>query len=80
MVTPWAAVRILKPGKSEGEHGEREDRLTRLYRRVMGSLLHRAPYRWGFLGGVVLLLLGSMGLVYIQFVKVSPDGSCNYPQ
>src|SRR5262249_44576781 len=28
------------------------------------------PVRWGFLAGVVLLLLGSMSLVYIQFVKV----------
>ena len=40
IVTPWAAVRILKPG---GHHaGEREDFVTRLYRRFMGSLLHRA--------------------------------------
>jgi len=69
MVTPWAAVRILKPSHAAG-HGEREDRLTRFYRRVMGAILHSPALRWGFLGGVVLLLLGSMSLVYFQFVKV----------
>ena len=69
VVTPWAAVRILKPGAVH-EAGEREDRLTRLYRRVMGTLLHVPVWRWGFLGMVVFLLLGSMSLVYFKFVKV----------
>ena len=69
LVTPWAAVRILK---LKGAHagGEREDRLTRLYRRFMGPLLERPALRWGFLGGVVALLLGAMALVYVGFVKV----------
>ena len=69
VVTPWAAVRILKPG---GVHaaGEREDFVTRLYRRFMGSLLHRPLFRGAFLSGVVVLLLGSCALVYIGFVKV----------
>ncbi len=69
LVTPWAAVRLLK-SEQEGSHGEQEDRLTRLYRRVMGPILHRPLLRWGFLGGVVVLLLGSLSLFYIQFVKV----------
>ena len=69
IVTPWAAVRILKPSE-EGAHGEREDFVTRLYRRVMGAILHHAPLRWGFLGGVVFLLLASCSLFYFQFVKV----------
>jgi multidrug efflux pump subunit AcrB len=69
IVTPWAAVRILK-AHSNGGHGEREDLVTRIYRRVMGTILHRAPVRWGFLAGVVVLLLGSMSLFYIKFVKV----------
>jgi len=69
MVTPWAAVRILK---SSGAHhaGEREAFVTRLYRRVMGGLLHRPLFRWSFLGGVVVLLLASVSLFYIGFVKV----------
>ncbi len=69
LVTPWAAVRILKSGGA-GAHGEREDRLTRVYRRVMGAILHHPPMRWGFLAMVVALLLGSVSLFYFQFVKV----------
>jgi multidrug efflux pump subunit AcrB len=69
MVTPWAAVRILKRPRAES-HGEREDVLTRGYRRVMGAILHKPALRWGFLGGVVFLLLGSVSLFYFQFVKV----------
>jgi multidrug efflux pump subunit AcrB len=69
LVTPWAAVRILKSG-GEQRHGEPEDFMTRVYRRVMGGLLHRPLFRWGFLGGVVVLLLASMSLFYVGFVKV----------
>ncbi len=69
IVTPWAAVRILKPS-DEASHGEQEDFVTRMYRRVMGAILHHAPLRWGFLAGVVFLLLGSCSLFYFQFVKV----------
>ena len=68
IVTPWAAVRILKPGKHH--EGEREDFVTRLYRRFMGSLLHRPVLRWSFVGGVVILLLASCSLFYFGFVKV----------
>jgi multidrug efflux pump subunit AcrB len=69
IVTPWAAVRILKSG---GAHhaGEREDFVTRLYRRVMGNLLHRPVFRWSFVGGVVILLVASCALFYTGFVKV----------
>ena len=69
IVTPWAAVRILKSG---GAHhaGDREDFVTRLYRRFMGGLLHRPLFRWGFVGGVVVLLLASCALFYTGFVKV----------
>ncbi|HSW50622.1 MAG TPA: efflux RND transporter permease subunit [Bryobacteraceae bacterium] len=69
LVTPWAAVRLLKI-RGEHGHGEQEGAATRLYRRVMGPLLHRAPLRWAFLGMVSLLLIGSGALVYVEFVKV----------
>jgi multidrug efflux pump subunit AcrB len=69
VVTPWAAIRILKPGAARAK-AHREDRLTRLYRRWMATLMHKTPLRWSFLGGVVVLLLGSMSLVYTSFVKV----------
>jgi multidrug efflux pump subunit AcrB len=68
LVTPWAAVRLLKPGAHGAEH--KEDRMTRFYRVFMGAVLDSGSRRWGFLGLVAVLLLGSMSLVYIGFVKV----------
>ncbi len=69
LVTPWAAVRLLKL-RGGHTHGEREDVFTRFYRRVMRPLLEHPPLRWGFLGGVAVLLMGAMALVYVGFVKV----------
>jgi multidrug efflux pump subunit AcrB len=69
IITPWAAVRLLKSGDAAAHHAG-EDRLTRLYRLIMGSILHNPPLRWGFLGGVVVLLLASVSLFYFEFVKV----------
>jgi multidrug efflux pump subunit AcrB len=69
LVTPWAAIRMLKRGEGH-DHDHGEDRATRLYRVVMGKLLHVKPLRWGFLGVVTFLLLGSCALVYTGFVKV----------
>jgi multidrug efflux pump subunit AcrB len=69
IVTPWAAVRILSRSHAAA-HGDRESAPTRFYRRVMGAIIHRPALRWGFLGGVVVLLLASCSLVYFQFVKV----------
>ncbi len=45
VVTPWAAVRLLKPAHGH-DHGT-EDALTRLYRRVMAPLINnpRVPSR-----------------------------------
>jgi len=69
IVTPWAAVRILKSSHAAG-HPQQEDLPTRVYRRVMSALLHIPAMRWGFLGGVVTLLLGAVSLFYFEFVKV----------
>ncbi len=69
LVTPWAAVRILKP-VSTHSHDQAEDFVTRLYRRVMGGLLHHGFRRWGFIAAIVVMMLGSMSLVYIKYVKV----------
>ena len=68
IVTPWAAIRLLGAGGHHEE--EKETWSTRLYRRIMDPLLHQPPLRYGFLGGVVVLLLGAMSLVYIRFVEV----------
>ncbi len=69
LVTPWAAVRVLERDAPGHEHGQ-EDAVTRWYRRFMGGLISTPLYRWVFLGGVVVLLLGSMSLVYFGAVKV----------
>jgi multidrug efflux pump subunit AcrB len=68
IVTPWATVRFL--GRAHTGHAEAESRLTRLYRRVMGTLLRVAQVRYAFLTSVVALLLGAMSLVAIDWVRV----------
>ncbi|MCB1277215.1 efflux RND transporter permease subunit [Prosthecobacter sp.] len=86
IVTPWASIRILRWGKkysklTEGtasaadlahhnasEHPE--DFFTKLYRRMMGPLIHHTGWRWMFLIGITVLLLASMATVGIGWVKV----------
>jgi multidrug efflux pump subunit AcrB len=71
IVTPWAAVRFLgsESARKHVNHGS-ESGLTRLYRRYMNWLLSGHAHQWIFLGVVGALLLGSMALVGIGFVKV----------
>ncbi len=85
IVTPWAAIRVLKwgrkskPGGHAGttestpahqDHGHPEDVFTRLYRRLMGPLIAHRGWRWIFLASITVLLLGAMALVGIGWVKV----------
>jgi multidrug efflux pump subunit AcrB len=68
VVTPWAAVRLLRAG---GAHADApEGRATRLYRRAMGILIGNRRARLAFLAGVCLLLLASMALVPLALVTV----------
>ena len=68
IVTPWAAVRLLRPA---GQHREgAEDAATRLYRRGMGVLVANARARLLFLGGVAVLLLAAVALVPLKIVTV----------
>jgi multidrug efflux pump subunit AcrB len=70
VVTPWAAVRMLKgkPGGHARSHSE--DLLTRIYRRFMGPLIARRQWRYGFLGGIIVLLLAAMTFVGLGWTKV----------
>ena len=68
IVTPWAAVRLLRP--NHGPESETEDALTRLYRRVMGRLMASGRARLLFLAGVAALLLASAALVPLKLVTV----------
>ncbi|WP_243374332.1 efflux RND transporter permease subunit [Geotalea sp. SG265] len=71
IVTPYFAYRFMKGESHFGSEEEaQESRLTRFYRRFMGALLHRKPVRYGFLVGVVVLLLASCSLIYFRLVTV----------
>ncbi|MBM3858580.1 MAG: efflux RND transporter permease subunit [Verrucomicrobia bacterium] len=73
VVTPWAAYRVLKGAadKPDKHHdGEKEDWTTRLYRRVMGPLIHHPVWQAVFLVIITLMLLGSVALFPLKAVKV----------
>ncbi|MGC4068842.1 MAG: efflux RND transporter permease subunit [Polyangiaceae bacterium] len=69
IVTPWATLRLLRR-TSAGHEGAQEGRLTVGYRHMMNALLTRKRWRRVFLGGVVLMLLGSVSLVAVKWVRV----------
>lgn len=70
-VTPYYAYRFMK-GESHfgGDAAPEESRMTEFYRRMMGTLLHNKPVRYGFLTLVIVLLLISCSLVYFKAVTV----------
>ena len=70
VITPWAALRFIRGSRAGHEGGEKEDRLTHLYRKFMGWLLSRPRNQWMFLGLVTVLLMGAMSMVYFKLVVV----------
>jgi multidrug efflux pump subunit AcrB len=68
IVTPWAAVRLLKP--ASGQHHEAEDWLTARYRRAMNRIITRRATRFTFLGVVGVLLVAAVFLVPLGAVTV----------
>ena len=69
VVSPWASVRLLKGDPGHGE-GETESASTRLYRRAMGTLINVPAARYGFLAGVLGLLVLACLMVPARLVKV----------
>ncbi|MGC9452350.1 MAG: efflux RND transporter permease subunit [Oceanipulchritudo sp.] len=82
-VTPWAAIRVLRrhlkseqalPEAEQSAHAMQhevpDDFFTRLYHKVMEPMLDKARWRWSFLLGIAVLLLGAMGLVVVGLVEV----------
>jgi multidrug efflux pump subunit AcrB len=68
VVTPWAGVRLLaRPG---GHGPEAENRLTALYRRVMGAIIHRPRLRLVFFTSVAVLLAAAIAFVPLGLVTV----------
>jgi multidrug efflux pump subunit AcrB len=71
VVSPWAALRLLRGEKKEAEHIDESQAWTRrLYRRVTTPLVESAARRWIFFTGVVVLLLAACALVPLKMVLV----------
>ena len=79
IVTPWAAIRILQWRKNldngtrnaeRGYDGDENSFFARIYRGLMTPLIASAKRRYQFLAALVVLLLVSMALVYVGWVKV----------
>jgi len=70
VVSPWAALRLLRGHEGKHTEGEAEGWSTKFYRRLMTPLIRNARKRWMFLGGVVALLLLACSLVAFKLVRV----------
>ena len=78
IVTPWAAIRILQWRKkihlvdshAPDHEAASENFFGRMYRGLMTPLIASAKRRYQFLAALVVLLLVSMSLVYVGWVKV----------
>jgi multidrug efflux pump subunit AcrB len=72
VVSPWAALRLLKHYASAdgGHEHEAEGWTTRLYRRMMNPLIQNGRRRVMFLAGVVVLLFAAMAFVPLKWVRV----------
>lgn len=72
IVTPWAAVKLLKHDDSHAADSEapKMGRLDRLYQKVMESLLGKRSLALAFGGFTVVLLLLAGSLIYFKSVKV----------
>ncbi len=68
IVTPWAAVKLLKA--HEGSHEPELGRLDRLYQKVMEKLLGTKRAAAAFLALTLFLFLAGASLVYFKAVKV----------
>ena len=71
IVSPWAAYRVFRRHQNEARVSEPGEGFgTQLYRRMMTALVTRPSARRAFLGVVVVLLIGAIGLIPAGFVRV----------
>ena len=79
VVTPWAAVRLLRQSPAAGEAGDGhghghgahgDDRMTRAYRWFVSRLVTRTGWRWTFLASIVVMLVAAIALVPLEAVRV----------
>ncbi|MEI6606398.1 MAG: efflux RND transporter permease subunit, partial [Verrucomicrobiota bacterium] len=67
---PSSSSAAASPSPTGHASDHAEDFFTKLYRRMMGPLIHHAGWRWAFLAGITLLLLASFATVGLGWVKV----------
>ena len=70
-VTPWLALRLMKPhgtGAVSGQPSKWATRWQGVFPRLLRPLLESARKRWLLLAGIVAALLLSVGLVVVQWV------------
>ncbi len=71
VVSPWAALRLLRHYADRPESGhEAEGWTTRFYRRLMNPLIQSSGRRWAFLGGVIVLLFAAVAFIPLKWVQV----------
>ncbi len=69
IVTPWASLRLLRR-EADDRAGHEESWSMRLYRRVMTPLINQPRWRYGFLMGVIVLLLMALSMFVVKLVTV----------
>jgi multidrug efflux pump subunit AcrB len=75
-VTPWLALKLMKPHHAALSQGEKEQfqakglgpKLQKLFTRVLTPFLTSARKRWLLLAGILVALLLSVGLALVQWV------------
>ena len=70
-VTPWLALKLMKPHGADHVHAAPKGlaaRLPRLFTRVLAPFLDSARKRWLLLGGILVALALSVGLTVVQWV------------
>ncbi|HEV2101877.1 MAG TPA: efflux RND transporter permease subunit [Candidatus Acidoferrum sp.] len=70
VVSPWAALRLLRGHSGKHGEGETEGATTKFYRKLMGGMLQHARNRWAFLATVAVLFLLACSLVAFKAVRV----------
>ncbi len=70
VVSPWAALRLLRGRSEKHSEGEQEGATTKMYRKLMGRMVRHVRNRWAFLATVVVLFLLACSLVAFKAVRV----------
>ena len=75
VMVPWFAYRLLKKDYGKGSHADDESgagvgTIYRWYKKLMVPLLERPKLRWSFIIGVVIIEIGSIGMMMVRMVEV----------